>query len=205
MQHHAAVESLALDARRLVCSISLPALTPFITDWPETTTATRNTPRSSLPVLRWLTHIAGDDRGFATSLIADLCRAAWSLEWRQTYASHEIDAAFLQNYGWTELLGQHAPIEASRVACGFLLLGPSTLYPRHGHEAEEIYIPLSGTARWQQGDAVWRDKPPGTLIHHARNEPHAMHTDAEPLLALYLWRSEQLNQKASLETESTKQ
>jgi len=204
MQHHAAVESLALDARQLVRSFSLPTLTPFLADWPERPAATRAVPRSSLPVLRWLPTIAGDDRGFATSLIADLCRAAWSLEWRQTYATHEMSKEFLQNYGWTELMGQRAPIDASRVACGFLLLGPSTLYPRHGHEAEEVYVPLSGTAHWQQGDAVWREKPPGTVIHHARHEPHAMLTGAEPLLALYLWRSEQLNQKASLEPESTK-
>jgi mannose-6-phosphate isomerase-like protein (cupin superfamily) len=205
MQHHAAVESLAHDARRLVGSRSLPVLTPFLSDWPETTTATRNTPGSSLPVLRWLTQIAGDDHGFAVSLIADLCRIAGSLAWRQTYTANQIDAAFLQNYGWTELMGQRAPIDASRVACGFLLLGPGTLYPRHGHEAEEVYIPLSGTARWQQGDAEWRDKAPGTLIHHARNEPHAMRTGAEPLLALYVWRGEQLNQKARLETESMNQ
>jgi hypothetical protein len=204
MQQQASVESLALDARRLVRSLSLPTLTPFLADWPPTQAATREVPRSSLPVLRWLPTIAGDDRGFATSLIADLCRAAWSLEWRQTYASHEIASDFLQNYGWTELMGQHAPITASRVACGFLLLGPYTLYPRHAHEAEEVYVPLSGTARWQQGDAVWREKVPGMLIHHARHEPHAMHTGAEPLLALYLWRSERLNQKASLEPESTK-
>ena len=204
MQHHAAVESLALDARQLMRSLALPTLAPFLADWPEAQAATREVPRSSLPVLRWLPTIAGDVRGFATSLIADLCRAAWSLEWRQTYGLHEIGTDFLQNYGWTELMGQSAPIDAARVACGFLLLGPSTHYPRHGHEAEEVYVPLSGTARWQQGDAVWREKPPGTLIHHARHEPHAMHTDAEPLLALYLWRSEQLNQKASLEPESTK-
>jgi hypothetical protein len=201
MQHHAAIESLALDARQVVRSLSLPALAPFLADWPQAQTATRDVPRSSLPVLGWLARIAGDDRGFATSLITDLCRAAWSLAWRQSYASHEIGTDFLQNYGWTELMGRRAPIDASRVACGFLLLGPSTHYPRHSHEAEEVYVPLSGTARWQQGDAVWREKPPGTLIHHARSEPHAMHTGAEPLLALYLWRSEHLNQKASLEPE----
>jgi hypothetical protein len=201
MQHHAAVESLALDAHRLVCSMSLPGLAPFIADWPEATTATRDTRGSSLPVLRWLPTIAGDDRCFAGSLISDLCHAAGSLAWRQTYASNEIDPTFLENYGWTELMGRRAPIDASRVACGFLLLGPCTLYPRHRHEAEEIYVPLSGTARWQQGDAVWREKPPGTLIHHASNECHAMQTNAEPLLALYLWRSEQLNQKAILEPE----
>ena len=76
------------------------------------------------------------------------------------------------------------------------MLGPATHYPRHRHEAEEIYLPLSGTAAWQQGDARWRDRPPGTLIHHAGNEPHAMRTGAGPLLALYLWRSANLAQKA---------
>jgi hypothetical protein len=79
------------------------------------------------------------------------------------------------------------------------MLGPATHYPRHRHEAEEWYLPLSGTAAWQQGDADWRDRPPGTLIHHAGNEPHAMRTGAGPLLALYLWRSANLAQKARLD------
>lgn len=204
MQYPAVVESLALESRQLLRSLSQPTLAPFLADWPETTQATRQVCRSSLPVLRWICTIAEDDRGFAVSLIANLCRAAWSLEWRQTYASNEIGAAFLQNYGWAEVMGQRASNDASGVACGFLLLGPSTLYPRHGHEAEEIYIPLSGTVHWQQGDAVWREKPPGTLVHHDRNESHAMRTGAEPMLALYLWRSEQLNQKASLDPEHEK-
>ncbi len=84
------------------------------------------------------------------------------------------------------------------LACGFLLLGPRTFYPRHRHEAEEIYLPLSGTAEWQQGDAIWREHPPGTIIHHSSEEPHAMRTHAQPLLALYLWRSANLKQKARL-------
>jgi quercetin dioxygenase-like cupin family protein len=78
-------------------------------------------------------------------------------------------------------------------------LGPATVYPRHRHEAEEIYLPLSGTASWQQGDETWRERPPGTLIHHAGDEPHAMRTGDGPLLALYLWRSSDLTQKARLD------
>ena len=91
------------------------------------------------------------------------------------------------------------PIACDGIACGFLILGPATHYPRHRHEAEEIYLPLSGTAAWQQGDAIWREQPPGTLIHHVSNEPHAMRTGAGPLLALYLWRSANLTQKARLD------
>jgi len=45
----------------------------------------------------------------------------------------------------------------------------------------------------------WLDESPGTVIHHASNEPHAMRTGTQPLLALYLWRSDNLNQKSRLD------
>jgi hypothetical protein len=149
-------------------------------------------------VLRWLPGIAGDTAAFAPDLLAAVCRAAPSLAWRQTYSVRDLDAAFLDNYGWSEIFGGSGPLTSERIACGFLILGPGTHYPRHRHEAEEIYLPLSGTAAWQQGDAVWREQPPGTLIHHAGNEPHAMRTGASPLFALYLWRGN-LAQKARLD------
>jgi hypothetical protein len=47
--------------------------------------------------------------------------------------------------------------------------------------------------------ADWPDRRPGAVIHHASDEPHSMQTAAEPLLAMYIWRSEQLNQKARLD------
>jgi len=58
---------------------------------------------------------------------------------------------------------------------------------------------LFGAADWRQGDAIWRKHPPGTLIHHCSEEIHAMRTADEPLLALYLWQSGRLSQKARLE------
>ena len=155
--------------------------------------------RSPAPIfpVRW-PEIA-DGAAFGIDLVAAVCQAARSLSWRQTYAAKDIDRVFLDNYAWSEILGANGPLASERLACGFLLLGPSTLYPRHRHEAEEIYLPLSGTASWQQGDAPWRERSPGTPIHHASNEPHAMRTDARPLLALYLWRSANLAQKARLD------
>jgi hypothetical protein len=156
-----------------------------------------------LPVLRWLPEPAEGPGAFGSDLVATLHRAAPSLAWRQTYTLNDVDAAFLDNYGWSEIIGTAGPLASARIACGFLLLGPSTHYPRHGHEAEEIYLPLRGTAAWQQGDAVWRERAPGTLIHHAGYEPHAMRTGAAPLLALYLWRSNDLGQKARLDHFAT--
>jgi hypothetical protein len=89
----------------------------------------------------------------ADEALGQLVARAGDLRWQQSYGTGEVDTHLLRNYGRTLILGP-APMTNERIGCGFLLLGLSTLYPRHRHEAEEIYIPLSGTAHWQQGDAV---------------------------------------------------
>ncbi len=189
---------LAERISNLLHSLQQPALAPFLADWPAAYLA-REVTAAQLPVLRWLAQIGGDQAAFASDLVAAVCRAAPSMAWRQSYSAEDLDSVFLHNYGWSEILGAGGPWVSARIACGLLLLGPSTHYPRHRHEAEEIYLPLSGTAAWQQGDGVWRDRTPGTLIHHASEEPHAMRTGTAPLLALYLWRSANLAQKARLD------
>jgi len=189
---------IAARIKQLLESLREPALGPFLADWPRTARH-RSVVASHLPVLRCLPQIARDRGAFGIDLVAAVCRAAPSLAWRQTYTANELDAAFLDNYGWCEILGATGPLSSEQIACGFLILGPSTHYPRHRHEAEELYLPLSGSAAWQQGDAVWRERSPGTPIHHAGDEPHAMRTGAGPLLALYLWRSADLAQKARLD------
>jgi hypothetical protein len=216
-----ALTGLALKARSLLGSLGEPSLAPFLADWPgherpghawpdqagqqvsDAPPAAAGLPMpdvqsdSMLPVLRCLPEFAADESGFGASLVADLCRNHHLLRWRQTYAAGDVGDAFLRNYGYAEIVGMKS-LPSRRIACGFLILGPSTLYPRHRHEAEEIYIPLRGTARWQQNDAVWRERRPGAVIHHVSDEPHSMQTGAEPLLALYVWRGGQLNQKARL-------
>jgi hypothetical protein len=107
-----------------------------------------------------------------------------------------VSADFLQRYGWSELIGLRGPVASERLAAGFLLLGPLTEYARHRHAAEEIYLPLAGTALWQRGDAAWRRRAPGRPIHHPSWMPHAMRTEAQPLLALYLWRRGDLAQRS---------
>jgi hypothetical protein len=210
---------LGLEVRGLLCGLRAPALAPFLADWPASPAqasalpapagtiplhAPRQAPPPALPALRWMADIVGSEEifGAAAVLVENLCRLAQCLDWRQTYAANEVGEEFLRNYAYAELLGRHAPLPACHIASGFLLLGPGTRYPRHLHEAEEVYVPLCGTALWQQGDAGWRERPPGTVIHHASHEPHAMHAGAGPLLALYVWRGKNLNQRARMESES---
>jgi mannose-6-phosphate isomerase-like protein (cupin superfamily) len=163
--------------------------------WPAAPTGRAVAP-AALPVLQWLP--PPGDLGFAPArgVLARLHAARDILAWRQSYTAADFGPEFLQNYGWTELLGQRGPLASETLACGFLLLGPAVEYPSHHHQAEEIYIVLSGTAAWRRAAAPWADQPPGAVIHHAANMPHAMRTAAEPLVALYLWRGGELTQKS---------
>jgi hypothetical protein len=197
-EENAGVQDRVIErARALLGSLQAQALAPFLADWPVTKERRAIVP-STVPVLRWLAQVEPAAPAFSRELVRSLQQAAPFMAWRQTYTASQVGAAFLENYGWTEIIGLSGALASERLACGFLLLGPSIQYPRHRHEAEEIYIPLVGTASWQQGDGLWREHAPGTVIHHASNEPHAMTTGADPLLALYLWRSANLNQKAQL-------
>src|ERR1700738_4990964 len=134
-----ALTGLALKARQLLRSLDEPPRATGLRV-PDLESA------SALPVLRCLPDFAADESGFGASLVADLCRNHHVLMWRQTYAAGDVGDGFLRNYGYAEIVGMKS-IPSRRLACGFLILGPSTLYPRHRHEAEEIYIPLRGTAR----------------------------------------------------------
>jgi hypothetical protein len=214
MQMSESHDRLPALARRLLESLAAPVLEPFLADWagsqisrgapgrpavPRAAAPRTGDAPCTLPVLRWLPRIAAQPRGFGSALVTALCRSAPSLAWRQSYTSGELDADFMENYGWTEILGPRSCGGGGQTACGLLLLGADTFYPPHRHEAEEIYVPLHGAAEWRQGDAVWRRRAPGTLIHHESEESHAMRTAAEPLLALYLWRSADLCQESRLD------
>lgn len=201
----AASTALASQARNFLRSLPSPALAQFLAAWPDAVPRATSRPPNlhpgldhQPPVLRFLADFAADAQCASSPLAALLCRHAPTLEWRQTYSREEIGVEFLRNYAWTEFIGLKAPLRSERVACGVLLLGPDTHYPTHRHEAAEIYVPVSGKARWRQGDGDWREQPPGTVIHHANNEPHAMQTGPHPLLAVYVWHSSDLDQAARL-------
>ena len=183
---------------------ALPGYARFVEDWPRD--GVRGAPCGErrgvgLSVLKYLGAAIETMRAHATGLAAALERAAPKLCWRQTYGPGEIGADFLDNYGWAELVGLRGILRSERLACGILLLGPHTSYPRHRHPAEELYLPLSGTAAWQRGDEPWREISPGSAVHHRGDEPHAMRTMAEPLLAAYVWCGAGIGRKSRLDAD----
>ena len=123
--------------------------------------------------------------GATAHLRAPLEAVRTSLHWRQNSAYANAD--FLDGYGYCELLGPTGHARDASVAMGILLLAPRVTYPLHAHPARETYAVVAGRAQWRRGDGGWRVRSPGDRIEHASNEPHAMRTTNEPLLAAYLW------------------
>ena len=135
--------------------------------------------RSSLPVCAWLP--AGSKDPLTSVLLQALPQLTWSRN------SSYRDETFLQRYGYCELIGDGPwPSDTARV--GTLLLAPHTEYRAHAHAAEEIYLVLHGTARWQVGDDAPLSVVPRDVVHHPSGVAHAMQTSELPLLALYCWR-----------------
>lgn len=172
-----------------------PEAAPFLADWPEAPDR-RAAPAADLPVTACLPGMAAPPE--TAAVLAALQAAAPDLSWRQTYALADFGADFLRGYGWSEFIGLRGPVPSTRLACGVLLLAPGITYPAHRHQAEELYLPISGTALWSRDLGPLAPVPPGRAIHHPSWMPHATTTQAEPLAALYLWRGGDLAAKSEI-------
>ena len=148
-----------------------------------------------LPVVQHLAVALGHFDAHTQRACNAVSKLKGALHWSQnsTYA----DQDFLQGYAYCELLGPRGHLQHRELALGLLLLQPVITYPAHAHPAVETYVVLSGHAQWRQGDHKWRERGPGDVITHASMEPHAMRTNAEPLLAAYLWQ-DHLDESARL-------
>jgi hypothetical protein len=190
--------ALVIAIRQFLEDLNAIHLQPFLSDWPSTKSITSSILSNSLPVLSYLPAVVKAADKKTERLVKMLVSLANFLAWGQTYSAQDFGLGFLEKYGWTEIIGQRGPIASDRIACGFLLLGPRVEYPQHHHEAQEVYVPLTGKTLWLKGDQDWTYRTPGLPVYHASWEMHAMRTETVPLLALYLWRGGDLAQKSLL-------
>jgi mannose-6-phosphate isomerase-like protein (cupin superfamily) len=121
------------------------------------------------------------------TIIADaLAALSVPLPWRYHYSPRADAPDLAERIGFAELIGPGGPLIAESNRIGLTLMAPETFYPWHAHPAVELYVVISGTARWMTATSS-RELPPGACLRHFSNEPHAMRTQRDPLLALYAW------------------
>jgi mannose-6-phosphate isomerase-like protein (cupin superfamily) len=110
------------------------------------------------------------------------------LRWTYGYPPDPRYPGLERRIAFTEVLGTTGIWASHRMLLGFTLIAPHTHYPAHAHPAIELYLVIAGVATWRLGDAPAEIRPPGSVIVHPSGAPHAMTTNAEPLLALFTWR-----------------
>jgi hypothetical protein len=192
--HDSAIAGFIAALERALAGAGAPA-DGFRADLPSARADGRSgsAPSARLPACRFLDAAFADAAPAALAL--PLAALMPALAWTQNpnYRRAPPDPRFLDSYAYAVIAGPAAGAPAlarcEALAVGVLLLGPHTHYPRHAHPAEELYLPLN-PAEWWRGEGPWTTQPPGTLIHHAPNVPHATRTGAGPLLAIYLWRGD---------------
>ena len=106
------------------------------------------------------------------------------LVWQE--ASRGVPDFFKGGYAFAEIIGEKGLIVSEKIRIGLFLQKPQVNYPLHAHEAEELYIILSGNARWKIDDKMF-NVIPGTIIKHQSCQYHATFTEEETLFALWIW------------------
>ena len=149
-------------------------LVPFLASWPAPPFKIRTVSPSTLPVLSFLQELEFESNTEMGRIIKTLTTGKEKLCWGQTYSKDDFGPGFLEKYGWTELIGLRGPVASEDIACGFLLLGPDIEYPKHSHQADEIYIPMTSESLWIKDEGDWEYMPVGKPIYHRSWQTHGM-------------------------------
>jgi len=143
----------------------------------------------TLPVVAWFeAALSGAQAGPEATIASAISPLAADLTWTFGYPPDPRWPTLGSSAGFADIIGKAGLLPAD-VVVGLTLLAPGTYYPLHAHPAVELYLVLSGNAEWTAGP-ITAVRPPGSLILHPTQVPHAMRTHDEPLLALFTWRGD---------------
>lgn len=132
-------------------------------------------------------------------LVARFALHKHRLRWEQSYRREDglVPEAMLDGYAFAEILGKRGPFVSQRIRCGIGVWGPAIEYPRHHHQAEEIYILLAGSAEFDIGEAGPVRRGSGDVVYVAPNEVHGFETIEDLLVVFYLWQAGDLRQTST--------
>ena len=113
-----------------------------------------------------------------------------NMRWIRTeHYRDKLGDEYMDNYCYANLLGYEALIPHDRIIATFFIIGPGRHYPRHHHEAEEIYFPFGGDTLWSQNDEPATQRPAGEPIHNTPWLAHEIKTQNTPLFTFCFWIS----------------
>ena len=114
------------------------------------------------------------------------------LHWREYSTGHEDEpdiALFTRSYSPTTIIGDGGLLPSDKVSAGLSLQGRDVYYPPHAHHAEESYWIIGGDGDWKVDMKPWFAVQAGDSVYHESGARHAMQTNEQPLLSLWLWTS----------------
>ena len=154
---------------------------------------------AALPVLDLLAGILPEAGAQTRGVAEALVDASPHLAWRQTYSESDgFDRRYLDSYGWFDLAGPDGPYRADGIRVMMGYWGEGLLYPNHSHPPEEHYLVLAGGAKFRLDDDPYRRLGPGEVFHTPAGAVHSADMRDEPLMALSIWRAEDLTVRINL-------
>jgi mannose-6-phosphate isomerase-like protein (cupin superfamily) len=135
---------------------------------------------------------SGPHRSSSHTIAEALLAVTDQLEWRASSKSRDDGpdvAILLRNFAVATIIGEGGLLPSDKVYAGFSLQARDTYYPPHAHHAEESYWIIGGNGDWKVGTKPWFAVEPGDSIYHESGARHAMQTNEQPLLTVWLWTS----------------
>ncbi len=135
---------------------------------------------------------SGPDGSSSHELARSLLAVADQLEWRSSSKAREDGpdvAILLRNFAVTTVIGAGGLLPTDKVYAGFSLQARDIYYPPHAHHAEESYWIIGGDGDWKVDTRPWFAVVPGDSVYHKSGARHAMQTNEQPLLTVWLWTS----------------
>ena len=163
--------------------------------------AEQELPSATLPAVNQLAELSEKTSNATKELFDAVSAAAPHLYWRQSYTLEDdgIDAHYLANYGWFNLIAPSGPFVSQDIRVSIGYWGKGLVYPNHWHEPEEIYLTIAGSALYISEGREPVKGGPGTTICHYSNQEHSARFDEQPLLAAAFWRGNNLERKSKFE------
>ena len=169
---------------------------PSIRDWGNSWEAVEAV---DSPVSTILAGAADQATSNTQTLLQTFARHKHRLRWEQSYRKQDglVPDAMLDAYGFAEIIGLRGPFISDRIRAGIAIWGPQVEYPQHQHQAEEIYLILSGSAEFSLDGGAEQTHRAGDLVFVESNRRHGFCTGEESLLVYYLWQAGDLRQTSN--------